>query len=117
MPVRTPTPDAVVSPLQYAVAWNCSRAPACGRMLVSTIDVAVASEHGHPHGAVQNDEDVVEVACEVDLLERDGKRSRVERDVAREERVARQCGVREGLIPQQHVRKLQRSLTFAPNPA
>ena len=44
MPVRTPTPDAVVSPLQYAVAWNCMRAPACGRMPVSTTVVAVASE-------------------------------------------------------------------------
>ena len=30
IPVRTPTPDAVVSPLQYAVAVNLSRAPACG---------------------------------------------------------------------------------------
>ena len=35
MPVRTPTPDAVVSPLQYAVAENCSRAPACGNTVVS----------------------------------------------------------------------------------
>src|SRR5688500_2358585 len=30
-PLRTATPDAVVCPLQYAVALNCRRAPGIGR--------------------------------------------------------------------------------------
>src|SRR4029079_14538086 len=30
MPVRTVTPEAVVAPLQYAVALNCRRAPGTG---------------------------------------------------------------------------------------
>ena len=34
-PVRTCTPDAVVSPLQYAVAVKCSREPGCGEAAVS----------------------------------------------------------------------------------
>src|SRR5687767_9032568 len=32
IPLRTPTPDAVVVPLQYAVAVNSSRAPAPGNV-------------------------------------------------------------------------------------
>ena len=44
MPVRTPTPDAVVSPLQYAVAENIRRAPACGRATVSVTVVTLASD-------------------------------------------------------------------------
>jgi hypothetical protein len=30
--------------LQYAVAWNGSRAPACGSTVCSTTDVTLASE-------------------------------------------------------------------------
>jgi hypothetical protein len=40
MPVRTPTPDAVVWPLQYAVAENIRRAPACG---IATVSVTVGT--------------------------------------------------------------------------
>ena len=44
MPVRTPTPEAVVSPLQYAVAENCIRAPAWGSTVVSVTVVTLASD-------------------------------------------------------------------------
>ena len=44
MPVRTPTPDAVVSPLQYAVAENCRRAPACGNTVISVMVGTLASD-------------------------------------------------------------------------
>ena len=44
MPVLTPTPDAVVSPLQYAVAENCNRAPAWGNTVISLTVGALASD-------------------------------------------------------------------------
>ena len=35
IPVRAATPEAVVVPLQYAVASNCSRAPGVGSLVPS----------------------------------------------------------------------------------
>src|SRR5262245_647035 len=45
IPVRTPTPDAVVVPLQYAVAVNSRRAPAAGAVGSTTF-----TEFGSPTG-------------------------------------------------------------------
>src|SRR5262245_37675076 len=53
-PVRTPTPDAVVVPLQYAVALKARRAPARGEVGSTAPRAAAASRESNVETSYRN---------------------------------------------------------------